>query len=55
MALALEAAALAQTAPGFVLEAFCKARLDPGARALAYGASAAEFDARAIIERAMPV
>jgi putative acyl-CoA dehydrogenase len=55
MALALQAAALAQTAPDFVFDGFCAARLDPDNRALAYGAVRAQIDARAIIERAMPV
>ncbi|MHA7872855.1 MAG: acyl-CoA dehydrogenase family protein, partial [Hyphococcus sp.] len=38
MALALEGAALAQTAPTAVFDGFCAARLDPAHRTLVYGA-----------------
>ncbi len=55
MALALSAAALAQTAPDFVFDGFCAARLDPGARSLAYGATGAVINSRALIDRAAPV
>ncbi len=54
MALALEGAALALTAPNYVVDGFCKARLDPEHKSLAYGAVTAKIDARAIIERARP-
>ncbi len=54
MALALSAAALSQTAPDYVFDGFCNARLDRDARALAYGALTAKLNARAIIDRAMP-
>lgn len=54
LALGLEAAALRQTAPDFVFEGFCKARLDPGQRALAYGAINNDINVRAILDRAMP-
>ncbi len=54
MALALEAAALRETAPDFVFDGFCNARLDPDNRSYAYGAVTAEIDARHIIERALP-
>ncbi len=54
MALALCAAALAQSAPDVVFDGFCAARLDPEERSLAYGAITAKINARAIIDRAMP-
>ncbi len=54
MALALSAAALKDAAPDFVFDAFCNTRLDGEARSLVYGASAAQIDASAIIERARP-
>ena len=54
MALALCAAALKQTAPDYVFDGFCNARLDPGQRSYAYGAVTANIDARAIIDRANP-
>ncbi|PQA86094.1 acyl-CoA dehydrogenase family protein [Hyphococcus luteus] len=55
MALALSAAALKQTAPDYVFDGFCNARLDPENRSYAYGAVTAKIDATAIIERARPV
>ncbi|MEO1137332.1 MAG: acyl-CoA dehydrogenase family protein [Pseudomonadota bacterium] len=54
IALALQAAALRQTAPDFVMDGFCNARLDLENRSLIYGAVKADIDTRAIIERAMP-
>ncbi len=54
MALALEGAALAETAPDYILDGFCKTRLDSEHKSLAYGAVTAKIDARAIIERARP-
>ena len=54
MALALEGAALVQTAPDYMVDGFCKARLDPEHKSLIYGAMTAKIDARAIIERARP-
>ncbi len=54
MALALEGAALAETAPDYIVDGFCKARLDREHKSLAYGAVTAKIDARAIIERARP-
>jgi putative acyl-CoA dehydrogenase len=52
MALALEGAALAKTAPDFVFDGFCAARLDADNRSLAYGATTARIDAKAIVDRA---
>jgi putative acyl-CoA dehydrogenase len=54
MALALESAALVQTAPDYVVDGFCKARLDPEHKSFIYGAMTAKIDARAIIDRARP-
>ena len=54
LALALCAAALRQTAPEFVFDGFCNARLDSAHRAYAYGAVTAKIDARALIDRARP-
>lgn len=54
MALALQAAALSQSAPSTVFEGFCNARLDANNRSYIYGAMTAKIDARAIIERARP-
>lgn len=54
MALALSAAALKQTAPDYVFDGFCNARLDTAQRSYAYGAVTANIDARAIIDRANP-
>jgi len=54
MALALCAAALKQTAPDYVFDGFCNARLDGAQRSYAYGGVTAKIDARAIIDRANP-
>ncbi len=54
LGMGLQAAALAAGAPEFVFDGFCAARLDPETRALAYGASRAAVDTRALIERAYP-
>jgi len=54
MGLALEGAALAETAPDHMFDGFCNARLDAENKSLAYGAVTAKIDARAIIERARP-
>ncbi len=54
MALALQAAALLKTAPNYVFESFCNARLDAANRSLIYGALTAKIDARKIIARAAP-
>ena len=54
MALALQAAALANTAPDVVFEGFCNARLDAENRAFIYGAGAIDTDATAILHRALP-
>lgn len=54
MALALQAAALRQSAPDTVFDGFCAARLDPDKKSLAYGALTARIDQQAIIERARP-
>lgn len=53
LALALQAAALKQSAPGFVFETFCALRLDAETRSLAYGASTAQIDESRILERAV--
>ena len=50
LARALQAAALVKKAPDFVAEAFVAARIDHPA--LTYGATAASFDDRAVLERA---
>ncbi len=54
MALALQAAALRQSAPDIVFDGFCNARLDPDNKSLAYGAITAKIDAAQIISRASP-
>ncbi len=54
MGLALAAAALYRTAPDYVFDGFCAARLDPTARRTGYGAGAAMLDENAIIARAAP-
>lgn len=53
LALALQGAVLAQSAPDFVSDAFCATRLcdRPG---LSYGAVGAKIDVDALIDRAMP-
>lgn len=53
MALALQAAALSQTAPDFVFDGFCSARLEKANRAMAYGAINPKVDATSIIQRAL--
>ncbi len=55
MALALEAAALMQTAPGHVVDGFCSARLNNDGKSLAYGALDGTVDCASIIERATPL
>jgi putative acyl-CoA dehydrogenase len=50
-ALALQAAALRAYAPDFVFSAFCATRLDPSARATAFGASDGKIDEAALIAR----
>jgi len=54
MALALQAAALMQSAPNYVFDGFCNARLDAANKSLAYGAITGKVDAQKIIERARP-
>lgn len=54
MALALQAAALMRTAPDYVVDGFCNARLDADNRSFAYGAITADIDPAAIIDRARP-
>ncbi len=54
MALALQAAALADIAPTEIFEGFCAARLDPDNRLLAYGASANAVKQREIVRQAQP-
>lgn len=54
MALTLQAAALMRTAPDYVVDGFCNARLDADTRSFAYGAITADIDAAAIIARARP-
>ncbi len=55
MALALQAAALHNTAPDFVFDGFCNARLNAAHKSLAFGAIPANVDAAKIIARAAPV
>ncbi|RIJ18320.1 DNA alkylation response protein [Henriciella mobilis] len=54
MALALQAAALKQTAPDFVFHGFCAQRLASGRRGFLYGDVDSSVDQDALIERAMP-
>ena len=54
MALALQGAALSESAPGFVFDAFCRQRLSPGGRGFMYGDVDPEIDQGALVERAMP-
>ena len=54
MALALQGTVLAQTAPPFIAEAFCRARLTDGA-GFVYGALADSVAADVLIKRAMPL
>ena len=53
-ALALQAAALSQTAPDAVFDGFCNARLDAENRAFIYGAGAKNIDTTTILHRALP-
>jgi len=57
MGLALQASLLVRNAPAFVADGFCASRLtaDGGGRATTYGTLPPEVDAKAIIERALPV
>lgn len=54
MALALEAAALRRSAPNYVFDGFCNARLDADNKSFAYGALTAKIDAAKIVARAAP-
>ncbi|NBC23872.1 MAG: DNA alkylation response protein [Gammaproteobacteria bacterium] len=54
LALALQAAALADTAPEFVFDGFCAARLDPAVRHTTYGTIGSRVDGRALVERSSP-
>ena len=54
MALALEAAALRQSAPDYMFDGFCNARLDANNKSLTYGAVTAKIDAAKIVARAAP-
>ncbi len=54
MALALQAAALRRTAPDYMFDGFCNARLDADNKSFVYGAVTAKIDAAKIIERAAP-
>ena len=53
VALAVQAALLAQTAPAAVFNAFCDSRLD-GNWGLSFGTLGADADFDTIIQRAMP-
>jgi putative acyl-CoA dehydrogenase len=56
MGLALQASLLVRNSPAFVAEAFCASRLGSEAtRSTTYGTLPAGVDARAIIDRALPV
>lgn len=55
MALALQASALSKSAPDFMFDGFCNARLDDDNRSYAYGAVTASIDTHAIIDRAKPL
>ena len=54
MGLALEAAALAQTAPDYIFDGFCKARLNAENASFGYGGSSGKIDVTAILKRAAP-
>ena len=54
MALALAAAALSRTAPDFVFDGFCNARLNPDDRSATYGATTADLDTQKLVARALP-
>lgn len=53
-ALALQGAALFQTAPDYVFDGFCEARLNPAQRSLIYGALPSGVDTARIVRRAHP-
>jgi putative acyl-CoA dehydrogenase len=56
MGLALQASLLVRNAPAFVSDAFCKSRLaTDGSRSTTYGTLPAGIEAKAIIDRALPV
>jgi putative acyl-CoA dehydrogenase len=56
MGLSLQASLLVRHAPPFVADAFCASRLgEDGARSTTYGTLPSGVDARAIIDRALPV
>jgi len=54
LALALEAAALAEVAPTEIFEAFCSVRLNPDNRSLVYGTMGKDIDPHEIVKRAQP-
>lgn len=54
MARALQAAALARSAPDFVFDGYCATRLDPARPGFVYGELPESVDQDAIIERARP-
>jgi putative acyl-CoA dehydrogenase len=54
MGLALETSLLVRNAPAFVSDAFCAARLGPE-RSTTYGTLPVGIDAKAIVDRALPV
>jgi putative acyl-CoA dehydrogenase len=56
MGLALQASLLVRNSPAFVADAFCASRLGAdGARSTTYGTLPPGVDARAIVDRALPV
>ena len=56
MGLALQASLLVRNAPAFVSDAFCVSRLSAdGARSTTYGTLPAGIDAKAIIDRSLPI
>jgi putative acyl-CoA dehydrogenase len=56
MGLALQASLLVRNAPAFVSDAFCASRLSAdGARSTTYGTLPAGVDAKAIIDRSLPI
>jgi putative acyl-CoA dehydrogenase len=56
MGLALQGSLLVRHAPPYVADAFCAARLaSDGSRSTTYGTLPTGVDARAIVERALPV
>ena len=54
MGLALEASLVLRNSPAFISDAFCAARLGPD-RSTTYGTLPAGIDAKAIIDRALPI